>query len=111
MSRRSHQSDITSLSRRTFVRGALASTALAGTGALAACVPPPATRASQGAPAGTVAEGRPRRKVSKLVARYQNRPNRGQQCAACIHFQPPAGCSIVAGFISSNGWSRYFEAA
>jgi hypothetical protein len=97
------------LSRRAFIAQALAGTTLAF--GLASCVPPPATTAQPASPAGAVVGRGPRRKVSKTVARYQARPNRGQKCADCIHFQPPAGCRVVAGLISPNGWSRYFEPA
>jgi hypothetical protein len=101
----------TRLSRRTFLKRALAGTTLAGACGLAACVPPPATTAQPASPAGAVVGRGPRRKVSKTFARYQDRPNRGQRCADCIHFQQPAGCRIVTGLISPNGWSRYFEPA
>jgi hypothetical protein len=97
------------LSRRTFLRGALTGTALVGAGALSACAPTmPPGGAVQPSPA---AGARPARKVSKAFARYQDRPNRGQRCADCVHFLPSGACRVVAGPISRNGWSRYFELA
>jgi hypothetical protein len=50
-------------------------------------------------------------KVSKATARYQERPRGEQRCARCAHFQAPNRCEIVAGRISPNGWSRFFERA
>jgi hypothetical protein len=102
--------DGSQVSRRTFLGGALAGTALAGAGALSACAPMPAGGTAQPVEAPLVGRG-PRRKVSKSFARYQDRPNRGQRCADCRHFLPSGACRIVAGPISSNGWSRYFEPA
>jgi hypothetical protein len=94
------------VSRRTFLRTSLAGTALAGAGALSACAPPPPPVVA--APAPPAVAGR---NIPKSVARYQDRPNRGRRCADCVHFMPPGACEIVAGPISPNGWSRYFEPA
>jgi hypothetical protein len=92
------------VSRRSFLRVALTGTALAGAGALSGCAPT--------LPAGGTAQpAAPGRKVSKSFARYQDRPNRGQRCADCVHFVPSGACSIVAGPISPNGWSRFFKPA
>ena len=50
-----------------------------------------------------------RRKVSKAAARYQDRPRGQQRCGRCAHFLAPNSCEVVAGRISPNGWSRFFE--
>jgi len=98
-------------SRRAFLRGSLLGVAAAGTGTLSACVPMMPPQATAPAPASPpmVAGGMPRN-VPKDVARYQNRPNRGQRCGRCMYFLEPDGCEIVTGRISPQGWCRYFEA-
>ena len=48
------------------------------------------------------------RNVPKDVARYQDRPNRGQRCGRCMHFLAPDNCEIVTGQISPQGWCRCF---
>src|SRR5215207_10514845 len=86
------------VSRRTFLRGALAGTALVGAGALSACAPTVQAggTAQPASPAEAPLVGRgPGRKVSKSFARYQDRPKRGQRCADCVHFRPPGTCRIV----------------
>lgn len=97
-------------SRRTFLRATLLGAAAAGTG-LSACMPMMPQQAATPAPAAPpmVARGLPRN-VPKAVARYQDRPNRGQRCGRCMHFVEPNGCEIVVGRISPQGWCRYFEA-
>ena len=47
-------------------------------------------------------------KASKKVAKYQDRPNKGDHCAVCRYFRPPHSCQLVAGNISPNGWCSYF---
>ncbi|WP_150117846.1 twin-arginine translocation signal domain-containing protein [Microvirga vignae] len=98
-------------SRRAFLRGTVLGAAAAGTGTLSACMPMMPPQAAAPAPAGPpmVARGLPRN-VPKAVARYQDRPNRGQRCGRCMHFIEPGGCEIVTGRISPQGWCRYFEA-
>jgi len=95
-------------SRRAFLRGALLGAAGAGT--LSACMPMMPPQAAAPAPAAPPMEARGLpRNVPKDVARYQDRPNRGQRCGRCMHFRPPDGCEIVTGQISPQGWCRYFE--
>lgn len=53
-----------------------------------------------------MAEAQP--KTSKKVAKYQDHPNKGQQCSVCNFFRPPHACQLVAGNISPNGWCSYF---
>jgi hypothetical protein len=47
-------------------------------------------------------------KTSKKVAKYQDHPNKGQQCKDCRFFQPPKSCQLVEGDISPNGWCSFF---
>ena len=47
-------------------------------------------------------------KTSKKTAKYQDHPNKGQQCSGCNYFRPPHGCQLVAGNISPNGWCSFF---
>jgi len=49
-------------------------------------------------------------KSPQATAGYQERPNGGQSCGNCLHFQPPAACKVVAGKISRNGWCRIYAA-
>jgi hypothetical protein len=83
-------------SRRAFLKSTLLGAAVAGTGALSACMP-------------MMARGVPQN-VPKAFARYQDRPNGRQRCGRCVHFRPPDGCEIVVGRISPRGRCRYFEA-
>ena len=82
------------LTRRGFVRATLSGSAVMAGAAVAACAP------------GML--GRPR--PTKQDAAYQDHPRGQQRCAGCIHFMPPNQCSVVAGDISPNGWSRYYMA-
>jgi hypothetical protein len=47
-------------------------------------------------------------KTDKKTAKYQDHPNKGQQCAICKYFQPPKSCQLVEGDISPNGWCSFF---
>lgn len=49
-------------------------------------------------------------KLSKPEADYQDSPKNDQQCSECTKFQPPKGCSVVAGDISPKGWCKLYEA-
>jgi hypothetical protein len=84
------------LSRRMFLKGSIiGGTAVGGAGALSACMYKPA-----GSKAGT---------TPKLVALYQDSPNKGRNCAGCTHFLEPNACEIVAGEVSPDGWCRFHE--
>ncbi len=49
-------------------------------------------------------------KVSKEEALYQEEPRAGEKCEACVHFiAEQSACEIVAGRISPQGWSRFYE--
>ena len=43
-------------------------------------------------------------KVAKDAVQYQDQPKDGQKCSACVNFQAPNACVIVAGEISPNGY-------
>lgn len=44
-------------------------------------------------------------KLSKADAKYQDRPQNGEQCSGCRHFQADANrCAVVAGEISPDAW-------
>jgi hypothetical protein len=51
-----------------------------------------------------------RAKLSKPEAEYQDSPKSDQQCSECTKFQPPKGCSVVAGDVSPRGWCKLYEA-
>ncbi|HEY4439677.1 MAG TPA: high-potential iron-sulfur protein [Candidatus Elarobacter sp.] len=46
---------------------------------------------------------------NKKQFKYQDKPGpKGQKCAGCRFFKAPAGCTIVTGKISPNGWCIAF---
>ena len=47
-------------------------------------------------------------KMSQKEAEYQPTPKNGQTCVACEQFTPPAGCKIVVGKVSPQGWCQFF---
>jgi hypothetical protein len=47
-------------------------------------------------------------KTPKKVAKYQDHPNKGQQCSTCNFFRPPHSCQLVAGNISPKGWCSFY---
>jgi hypothetical protein len=69
--------------------------------------------------AGTVSAGLlsrilPARAADKMTlkqAEYQDTPNGLYSCAMCTLFEPPAGCKVVEGEISKDGWCRVFALA
>jgi hypothetical protein len=48
-------------------------------------------------------------KLSQADAGYQDTPKNDQKCSECTYFQPLAGCSVVTGKISPEGWCKLFE--
>jgi hypothetical protein len=48
-------------------------------------------------------------KLAQADASYQDTPKNDQKCSKCTYFQPPEGCSVVTGKISSQGWCKLFE--
>jgi High potential iron-sulfur protein len=55
---------------------------------------------------GGVAEAQS--KTSKKIAKYQDHPNKGQDCDDCRYFRPPHSCQLVEGNISRHGWCSFF---
>ncbi len=46
---------------------------------------------------------------TKAQFKYQLKPGpKGQKCSACSLFKAPAGCSVVKGVISPNGYCIAF---
>ncbi|WP_156782760.1 hypothetical protein [Acidihalobacter yilgarnensis] len=80
---------------------------------------------------GSAAETKSDQKITKISARYQDRPHKGEMCGMCKHFIPPGGaagqgmmgdmmksmgpkmmrdghCQIVRGAISPHGYCVYY---
>lgn len=55
---------------------------------------------------GGVAEAQS--KTSKKIAKYQDHPNKGQDCDDCRFFRPPHSCQLVEGNINPHGWCSFF---
>ena len=47
-------------------------------------------------------------KTDKKTARYQDHPNKGQECDDCRYFRPLHSCQLVEGQISPHGWCSFF---
>jgi hypothetical protein len=47
-------------------------------------------------------------KIAQATVQYQSMPKDGNKCVACVNFEAPASCKIVAGTISPNGWCIAF---
>jgi anaerobic selenocysteine-containing dehydrogenase len=77
------------LSRRTLLRGAVA-TAAAGTAFAGGIQSAHAAKASQKA------------------VQYQDTPKNNQSCSNCRSFVAPSECKTVDGAISPNGWCRIY---
>jgi hypothetical protein len=54
--------------------------------------------------------GAAQQKVSKIDAKYQDRPNGQQRCQICLQFEPAGSCKLVEGKISPQGWCQFFAA-
>lgn len=49
-------------------------------------------------------------KVPKEEASYSNSPHGDQRCSTCTHYLPGEGaCTVVAGHVEPNGWSRFYR--
>jgi hypothetical protein len=46
--------------------------------------------------------------TTKEAAKYQDKPRGNSRCSICKMFVEPASCTKVMGFISENGWCRFF---
>jgi hypothetical protein len=61
--------------------------------------------------AGAVAARRARadEKLAQDIVQYRATPgDDGSKCIACVNFEAPNGCKIVAGNINPNGWCVAF---
>lgn len=47
-------------------------------------------------------------KISHEAAKYQDKPNNGQECSTCVQFEAPSSCKIVASPISPQGWCQFY---
>ena len=47
-------------------------------------------------------------KLAQNIVQYQQTPKDGAKCSACVNWEPPNGCKIVAGTINPNGWCVAF---
>ena len=47
-------------------------------------------------------------KIAKNKVDYQEQPKGNQRCDNCINFEPPSGCKVVAGEVSTQGWCRAY---
>lgn len=48
------------------------------------------------------------KKLSKMQAKYQDKPKGKQECAVCANFVAPNACNLVEGKISPSGWCTLF---
>lgn len=54
----------------------------------------------------------PVQKVSQDEAHYSSSPHGDSRCATCTFFLADEHkCTVVAGNISPNGWSRFYQPA
>ncbi len=56
-----------------------------------------------------IREALAQQKLSKADMKYQDTPKDGQQCDACVYWQPPKACGLVAGDIAPSGWCAAFN--
>jgi 23S rRNA C2498 (ribose-2'-O)-methylase RlmM len=54
---------------------------------------------------------KPRKRVSKTAALYQDGPKDIRSCASCTLFERPDRCKAVIGKVSPNGWCRLYDMA
>ena len=47
-------------------------------------------------------------KIAQAQVQYQPTPKDGNKCSACVNFDAPAACKIVAGKIDPEGWCIAF---
>jgi hypothetical protein len=48
-------------------------------------------------------------KADPSTVGYQTKPSNGQQCSTCSQFIAPAGCQLVSGTISPEGWCQLYS--
>jgi hypothetical protein len=47
-------------------------------------------------------------KMTRAQAEYQDTPNGIYSCGLCSLFEAPAGCKVVEGEVSKDGWCKAF---
>lgn len=47
-------------------------------------------------------------KIAQAQVQYQTTPKDGNKCSACVNFEAPNSCKIVAGTIAPEGWCIAF---
>jgi len=47
-------------------------------------------------------------KLAQNLVQYQATPKDGNKCSACVNFEAPNACKIVAGTIAPEGWCVAF---
>lgn len=48
-------------------------------------------------------------KATKIEANYTGMAkNPKERCGLCVHYRPDGTCNRVVGYVSVNGWCRYF---
>ena len=47
-------------------------------------------------------------KIAQNQVQYQTTPKDGAKCSACVNWEAPASCKIVAGTINPEGWCIAF---
>jgi hypothetical protein len=50
-------------------------------------------------------------KMTLQQAEYRDTPNGIYSCGLCTLFEPPAGCKVVGGEVSKDGWCKAFALA
>lgn len=67
-----------------------------------------AAMAAAGARAQPIEIPPPPPKVTPDDAAYQDHPRGIYNCGMCSFFEPPAGCKVVLGDVSVEGWCNLF---
>ena len=64
------------------------------------------TLAAIGGMAGVAAmtQAKAQEKIAQAMVQYQTTPKDGNKCSACVNYDAPNGCKIVAGTIAPDGW-------
>jgi hypothetical protein len=49
--------------------------------------------------------------MAQSAVGYREKPQGNARCDACIQWQAPASCKIIAGVINPNGWCTLYAPA
>lgn len=47
-------------------------------------------------------------KMAQKAVNYREKPLGTKQCSACLHFEAPNACKVVAGEVKPEGWCTLF---